>query len=189
MTLRLSSFASTAATIFILFCSTPLHYVDGADSNRRQAATEPQRPLTVKVAAIQCSSVLGDVDGNRKKLTALITEAAGEGAKVIVLPEAAITGYLSQDLKTNWRLKGWPIEAEFRGKDPLPFAETVPGPSTAHFCELAKRLQVYITVPLVEKAPADAADRSEPKKPPRRNYLTRSASSLQRARPWPIIAS
>ena len=116
------------------------------------------RPQTVKVAAVQCSSILGDVEGNRKKLTALVSEAAGEGAKIIVLPEAAITGYLSQDLKTNWRLKGWPIDKEFRGKDPLPYAETVPGPSTAHFCELAKRLQVYITVPLVERAPADAAE-------------------------------
>jgi predicted amidohydrolase len=129
------------------------------------ATAEARRPASVKVAAIQCSSVLGDVDGNRKKLTALISEAAGEGAKIIVLPEAAVTGYLSQDLKTNWHLKGWPIETEFRGKDPLPSAEPVPGPSTAHFCELAKRLQVYITVPLVEKTPHDAADRSNSKKP------------------------
>ncbi len=115
-----------------------------------EKAAEQQRPMTVKVAAIQCSSVLGDVDGNRKKLTALVTEAAGEGAKIIVLPEAAITGYLSQDLRTNWHLKDWPIEAAFQGKDPLPLAETVPGPSTRHFCQLAKQLQVYLTVPFVE---------------------------------------
>ncbi len=67
-----------------------------------------------------------------------------------MLPEAAVTGYLSQDLKTNWRLAGWPIDATFQGKDPLPFAETVPGPSTEQFGALAKRLGVYVTVPLVE---------------------------------------
>src|SRR2546423_1698675 len=82
----------------------------GADESRADgaAATAPisERPATVKVAAIQCSSVLGDVEGNRNKLTALVTEAAAAGAKIIVLPEAAVTGYLSQDLKTNWRLKG-----------------------------------------------------------------------------------
>ncbi|HKD36336.1 MAG TPA: nitrilase-related carbon-nitrogen hydrolase, partial [Pirellulales bacterium] len=75
-----------------------------------RAASAASRPTTVKVAAVQCSSVLGDVEGNRRKLTALVTEAAGAGAKIIVLPEAAVTGYLSQDLKTNWRLPGKPID-------------------------------------------------------------------------------
>ena len=119
------------------------------------------KPKTVKVAAIQCSSGLGDVAGNRKKLTALVKEAAGEGAKIIVLPETAITGYLSQDLRTNWRLKNWPIEQVFQGKDPLPHAETVPGPSTDHFCDLAKQLKIYLTIPLLE------IDRGDGKKPPR----------------------
>jgi predicted amidohydrolase len=108
------------------------------------------RPATVRVAAVQCSSDLGDVAGNRKKLSALVEEAAGHGAKFVVLPEASVTGYLSQDLKTNWRLAGWPIDAAFAGKDPLPFAETVPGPSTEQFGALAKKLGIYVTVPLVE---------------------------------------
>src|SRR5919204_112817 len=105
-------------------------------------AGEAARPRAVKVAAVQCSSVLGDVDGNRRKLTALVREAAGRGAKIIVLPEAAVTGYLSQDLRTNWHLTGRPLEPAFRGKDPLPFAEPVPGPSTRYFAALAKELGV-----------------------------------------------
>ncbi len=56
----------------------------------------------VKVAAIQCSSDLGAVARNRGKLMDLVEEAAKNGAKIIVLPETAITGYLSQDLKVNW---------------------------------------------------------------------------------------
>ena len=72
----------------------------------------PKKPRTVKVAAVQCSSDLGDVEGNRKKLTGLVEQAAKEGAKIIVLPEASVTGYLSQDLRTNWLLKGRPIEEE-----------------------------------------------------------------------------
>jgi predicted amidohydrolase len=106
----------------------------------------------VKVAAIQCSSNLGDVAGNRRKLSALVEEAAREGAKIIVLPETAVTGYLSQDLGTNWHLQGWPLAASFQGKDPRPFAEPVPGPSTRHFAALAKGLHVYLTVPLLEIA-------------------------------------
>jgi len=108
------------------------------------------RPAAVKVAAVQCSSELGEVAANREKLTRLVEEAADGGAKIVVLPEAAITGYLSQDLKTNWRLEGWPLEGVFEGKDPAGFAETVPGPSTDHFCAVAKRLGIYLTVPLVE---------------------------------------
>lgn len=105
---------------------------------------------TVKVAAVQCSSDLGAVEANRSTLTRLCEEAARKGAKFIVLPEASITGYLSQDLKTNWRLSGWPIEPTFQGKDPKDFAEPVPGPSTKSFSALARRLQVYITVPFIE---------------------------------------
>ncbi len=43
------------------------------------AAEPATRPATVRVAAVQCSSDLGDVVGNRKKLTALVEEAAGHG--------------------------------------------------------------------------------------------------------------
>src|SRR5687767_15879175 len=87
------------------------------------AFAEP--PGTVKVAAVQCSSDLGDVAGNTKKLTALTKEAAKNGAKFVVLPETSVTGYLSQDLKTNWHVKGMPIETRFEGKDPKGFAEEV----------------------------------------------------------------
>ncbi len=112
----------------------------------------PAPPTEVKVAAIQCSSRLGDVAANRAKITALVEEAARRGAKIIVLPEAAITGYLSQDLKRNWHLKGRPIEDVFTGVNPRGAAEPIPGPSTNHFCRLADRLDVYVTIPLVEVA-------------------------------------
>jgi predicted amidohydrolase len=117
----------------------------------------------VRVAAVQCSSDLGDVADNQKKLTSLVEEAAGHGAKIVVLPEASVTGYLSQDLKTNWQLPGWPIDPAFAGKDPLPFAETVPGPSTEQFGALAKKLGIYLTVPLVEIVKPPAGSDEKPK--------------------------
>src|SRR4029079_15269993 len=112
------------------------------------AAAKPDA-AEVKGAAIQCSSEFGAIEKNRDKLTQLVREAAASGAKIIVLPEAAITGYVSQDLKTNWHVSGWPIEAAFKGRDPIEPAETVPGPSTAQFCALAKELQIYLTIPLL----------------------------------------
>lgn len=117
----------------------------------------------VKVASIQCSSILGDPSENTKKIIPLVREAASKGAQIIVLPETCITGYLSQDLKTNWRASSrfkdknsnspFPFE-----KDPKKHAETCPGPSTEFFGKIAKELKVYLTVPFLEIETKDGED-------------------------------
>ena len=112
---------------------------------------------SVKVASIQCSSLMGKTSENIKKLIPLIREAALQGAKIIVLPETSITGYLSQDLKTNWRSsslalkdENFPFDFPFQ-LNPSFHAETCPGATTEIFGKLSKELQVYITVPFLEK--------------------------------------
>jgi predicted amidohydrolase len=144
-------------------------------------------PATVKVAAVQCSSDLGAVEANTKKLSELIAEAARNGAKIVVLPEAAITGYLSQDLKTNWHVAGRPIDRDYTGRDPAESAETVPGPSTKHFCALAQQLGIYLTIPLLE------VDRTEGEDKPRffnTVCLASPAGELvahyRKLTPWPV---
>lgn len=114
-------------------------------------ASGAERPAIVKVAAIQCSAELGDVPGNTRKLTALVREAAAAGAKIVVLPEAAITGYVSQDLRWNWHVPGRPLDRAFRGRNPADVAQPVPGPAIEHFCGLAKELGIYLTIPLIER--------------------------------------
>jgi predicted amidohydrolase len=114
---------------------------------------------TVKVAAVQCSADLGDVAANTRKLNALVRQAAQGGAKIVVLPELAITGYLSQNGKTNWHVAGRPLEKEYVGQDPAGCAEPVPGPSTRHFCRLAGELGIYLTIPLLEVDRTDGPDR------------------------------
>jgi predicted amidohydrolase len=153
------------ASIGVAFvCATVLALaIARAEEPTPLAKAASGRPATVKVAAVQCSSDLAAVGANRAKLTALVEEAAAAGAKIIVLPETAVTGYLSQDLQTNWRKSGRPMNRGFAGSlDPTDAAETVPGPSTDHFAALAKRLGVYVTVPLLEhatnpRAPGDVA--------------------------------
>src|SRR5262249_57744152 len=93
---------------------------------------------------------VGGGEEKGKKRTSRAGEAARRGAKIVVLPETAVTGYLSQDLKENWHVKGLPLDDSFTGKDPAGFAETVPGPSTRHFAALAKELRIYLTIPLLE---------------------------------------
>ncbi|HUU42880.1 MAG TPA: carbon-nitrogen hydrolase family protein, partial [Planctomycetota bacterium] len=117
------------------------------------ALAESTPPRTVRVAAVQCSSVFGRPEENRRKLEGLVRRAAGGGAKIVVLPETAVTGYLRFDLKVAWGLPGRALSDGLVGVDPKPFAETVPGKSTESFGRLADELDVYLTVPLVEVDP------------------------------------
>lgn len=105
---------------------------------------------TVFVAAVQCSSVFGDPEANRKALAAYVSQAAGAGAQIVVLPETAVTGYLTPDLKRTWQVDKHPLSEGLEGADPAAAAETVPGPSTEFFARLANHYGLYLTVPLLE---------------------------------------
>jgi predicted amidohydrolase len=105
---------------------------------------------TVLSAAVQCASKFGDPKGNRKRIASLVTRAARKGAKIVVLPETAITGYMSSDIKTAWQVPGREISDDLNGVDPKDAAETVPGPSTKFFAPIADAYGIYLTVPLLE---------------------------------------
>ncbi len=114
------------------------------------ARAQEVKPKAVKVAAIQFISDWGNPEGNRKGLEPLIREAAKNGAKIIVLPETAITGYMPIDLKKTWQVGGLELSKGLEGVSPKDAAETVPGESTKAFGALAKELGIYLTVPLLE---------------------------------------
>ncbi|HET6427078.1 MAG TPA: nitrilase-related carbon-nitrogen hydrolase [Phycisphaerae bacterium] len=105
---------------------------------------------TFRVAAVQCDSEFGDPEKNRKALSSWIYNAARAGADIVVLPETAVTGYMSPDLKRTWQVGDRPITPGLTGVDPRAAAEPVPGPSTRFFAELARRYGIYLTVPLLE---------------------------------------
>lgn len=118
------------------------------------ACTSPKaapRPAPVLVAAVQMPSTLGDVEANSQRIERLARQAAARGAKIVVFPEAALTGYLSQDLRVNWHVPGRPLDPAFSGRSPAEVAVTVPGPHTARFARLARQLGVYLVVPFVER--------------------------------------
>ena len=66
-------------------------------------------------------------------MLALVEQAAGKGARLIVTPEMGITGYC------------WFDRAEVQ-----PFVETVPGNVTDRFAEVARRHDCYIVIGLPE---------------------------------------
>jgi N-carbamoylputrescine amidase len=72
---------------------------------------------------------------NLERASAHVREAARRGAQVICLPELFLTQYFCQREDTSL----------------FDLAEPIPGPSTAHFCALARELKVVIEVSLFER--------------------------------------
>lgn len=89
-----------------------------------------------RVAAIQYDSTLGEKEKNVTRLLELVEEAATHGAKLIVLPEMATTGYC------------WQSRAEI-----APYVEPIPGPTTERFQHLATQHACYIALSLPEVDP------------------------------------
>ncbi|MDA3900258.1 MAG: carbon-nitrogen hydrolase [Spirochaetes bacterium] len=93
-----------------------------------------QLPPKIAAAIVQhkCTS---DISSNIASITADINRCAIDGAELIVLPELHNTLYFCQsEDQTHFDL-----------------AETIPGPSTQHFGELAKKLSIVIVISLFEK--------------------------------------
>jgi predicted amidohydrolase len=93
-------------------------------------------PDSYRVAAIQFEPVLGAKAENVARLLELVEMAARDGARLIVLPEMATTGYC------------WHSRDEVR-----PHVEPIPGPTTDAFAVLAGRYGCYVVVGMPEVAP------------------------------------
>ncbi|MEC4089196.1 carbon-nitrogen hydrolase [Pseudoalteromonas rubra] len=89
---------------------------------------------TLKVALVQHSNS-ADLQNNLDKSIAGIRDAAAQGAKLVVLQELHRSLYFCQTEDT----------------DLFDLAETIPGPSTDVFCQLAKELKLVIVASLFEK--------------------------------------
>jgi predicted amidohydrolase len=110
------------------------------------------RKDTFIAAAVQAVSEMAKPEQNRQHLESLVREAAHNGATVVVLPEMAITGYMSYDLKTTWQVEGKELTEGLKGLDPKDYAEEKIKPTRA-FADLANFLNIYLTVPFLEFDP------------------------------------
>lgn len=54
--------------------------------------------MTIRVAACQIDPQLGEVDRNLEHIERVVAEAATSGARLVLLPEAAVTGYVFENL-------------------------------------------------------------------------------------------
>jgi len=89
-----------------------------------------------RVAAIQFEPVFAAKERNVERLLTLCAEAAQSGARLIVTPEMATTGYC------------WYDRAEI-----APFVEPIPGPTTDRFAMLAREHNCFIVLGLPEVDP------------------------------------
>ena len=103
---------------------------------------------TVKVAAIQCYNRMGEKEFNWLKLQKMITAAAEKGAKIIVLPEAAVTGYMDPANNITWTSS----EAQEGELSLKGHAESISGKYISRYRKLAEELKVYLSIPFVEVA-------------------------------------
>lgn len=90
-----------------------------------------------KVAAVEFNPQFMQFNSNLPKLVAAAEAAAKEGAKLIVLPEMATTGYIYKDREQI-----------------NPLLDTIPGKTTALLEALARKYQVYVVVGIAEIDPA-----------------------------------
>ena len=88
----------------------------------------------LKVGLVQ-QSVGADVEANKKKLVANITECAKQGARLVVLQELHNTPYFCQ----------------VENVDNFDLAEPIPGASTELYSAVAKQLNIVLVTSLFEK--------------------------------------
>ena len=89
---------------------------------------------TVKIAGMQMAPAILRKEENVTRCLQLIRTAAGEGARLVVFPEATLTGYAFASLE-----------------EALPVFEPVPGPSTERLLAACRELNVYVAVGLLEE--------------------------------------
>jgi predicted amidohydrolase len=76
---------------------------------------------------------IGNVEANRRKVTERIREAAGRGARMVIFPECALTGYCFESLE-----------------EAAPFAESVEGPSANQIAKACHEAGGYAVVGFIE---------------------------------------
>jgi predicted amidohydrolase len=76
----------------------------------------------------------GDKSANLERLESFAREAAASGARLVVFPECAVTGYCFESREEAW-----------------PLAEPVPGPAVERLGRLARALGVHLVFGLIER--------------------------------------
>ena len=103
-------------------------------TTREPNAPRPPAPPPFRMAAVQMDVRLGDRRGNLERIGELARRAAGSGARLVVFPECALTGYCFESID-----------------EAREHAEEVPGNATAALEPLCRELGIHIVFGLLER--------------------------------------
>ncbi len=103
-----------------------------------------------EVAVVQAAPVFLDREASIQKLIALTQEAAGNGARLVLFPEAFIPGY-PRGLSFGATVGSRSAEGRALFRRYADAAVSVPGPEIMLLSELAAKLSIYLAVGLVAK--------------------------------------
>jgi predicted amidohydrolase len=91
-------------------------------------------PTPIKIAGVQMDVTFGDVAANRAAILGGLARAADLGARLVVFPECALTGYC------------------FESKaEAMPHAEPIPGPTTEAVARACRERGVHAVFGLLER--------------------------------------
>ncbi len=88
----------------------------------------------IKIAGIQMEPIILDKERNLARCLEKINSVAKEGVRLIIFPEAALSGYVFSNLE-----------------EVLTVVEPVPGPSTKRILGSCRELNVYVIIGLLEE--------------------------------------
>lgn len=104
-----------------------------------------------KVAVVQAAPVVFDRDRTLKKVSALIKEAAGQGAKLVVFPEAFISAY-PRGLNFGAVFGSRSEEGRDQFRRYWDSSVDVPGASVEALGRMAKTSKVFLVIGVIERA-------------------------------------
>jgi predicted amidohydrolase len=87
----------------------------------------------IKIAVAQIDIAFADRERNLARMIQVLEETAGQGAKLTVFPEAALTGYCFDSLE-----------------EARPHSEPIPGPSTRRMADVCRKLGCHVVYGLLE---------------------------------------
>ncbi len=128
-----------------------------------------------KASVIQAAPVMFDRDATIDKVRSLAAEAAAQGAKLAVFPEAFVSGY-PKGLDFGARVGGRTAEGRRMFRRYFESAVDVPGPSTDALGEIAREHALYLVIGVIEREGGTLS-------------TAPFCFSIRRARCWANIAS
>lgn len=105
---------------------------------------------TVKAAVVQAGSVAFDLEATMAKLETLTAEAASNGAKLAVFPEAFISAY-PKWLDFGCRIGKRTPEGREDFRRYWASSIDVPGPATERMAKLSKQHDIYLVIGVIER--------------------------------------